>query len=174
MPRIFVALQVSGALEKSALEWRKQYAALPVRWLGGKSLHVTIIPPWEESDVRNVTETLKTLEGTTGLFEMVFTRVTYGPKQREPRLIWAEGEAPDQIFALKHGIERVLMKSPETRPFRLHLMLARFAPEEFSKFSVQTIRDRIAWREPVVSFVLMESKLSPAGSEYTVLGEFRL
>ncbi len=175
MPRrIFVALPVSKALEEQVALWRVGYRNLPVRWLTGKNMHVTIIPPWEEEQIEPITDLLETLQGTIGAFALDFERVTYGPNRKEPRLIWAEGETPDQIFTLKHNIERTLSQTPEIRPFRLHMTLARFAQEEFKTFPVQELKDTVAWNEPVNSFVLMESRRSPQGADYEVLSSFRL
>jgi 2'-5' RNA ligase len=100
--------------------------------------------------------------------------VRYGPTLREPRLIWAEGESPDQLFVAKHAIERALSRNAAERPFRLHLTVARFDPARFPKFSEQNIRDAVSWTEEAKTFVLMESHRTPSGADYTVLGEFRL
>ena len=172
--RIFVAIPASKSVQDAVYTWRKQYRNLPVRWIAPKNLHVTVIPPWEEEDIEAVMDALRMAEGAAGPFTLDFTLVRYGPTLREPRLIWAEGEAPDQLFAAKHHIERALTRNPGTKPFRLHLTVARFDPARFPKFSVQDMKDVISWTEEARMFVLMESVLSPSGADYTVLGEFRL
>ena len=172
--RIFLALPISTRTQNEVHEWAKQYRNLPVRWLEGKNLHVTIVPPWEEEDVDAVRELLKPLERSIGPFRSSFERVRFGPNANESRLIWAEGESPDQLFLLKHNAERALMRTPETKPFRLHATLARFRPEEFAKFPVKKLDDRVAWKEEFSSFVLMESHLASQGVDYEVLETFPL
>jgi 2'-5' RNA ligase len=172
--RIFVALPMSSAITQAVAEWRAEHGSLPVHWVDGKNLHMTIVPPWNEEDADRAADILRTIEGSIGGFNAKFTRVTYGPTQRKPRLIWASGESPDQLFILKHSAERTLGRVPETRPFRMHVTVARFRPEEFANFPVQKLSEEISWKESFSSFVLMESHLTPAGTTYEVLAEFPL
>ncbi|MEY4731089.1 MAG: hypothetical protein RL681_35 [Candidatus Parcubacteria bacterium] len=172
--RLFVAIPASKGIHDAVYAWRKQYRNLPVRWVAPKNLHVTVIPPWEEEDIDAVLDVLRMAEGSIGPFTMNYTLVRYGPTLREPRLIWAEGEAPDQLFTAKHTIERALTRNADKKPFRLHMTVARFDPARFPKFSAQNINDAVLWTEEARTFVLMESILSPSGADYSVLGEFRL
>lgn len=172
--RVFVAIPASKSIQDAVHEWRRAYRNLPVRWVAPKNLHVTIVPPWEEDDVDAVLDALRMAEGGVGLFALQYSLVRYGPTLREPRLIWAEGEAPDQLFVAKHAIERALSRNAGERPFRLHMTVARFDPARFPKFSVQDMKDAVSWAEEAKTFTLMESVRSPSGADYTVLGEFRL
>lgn len=172
--RVFVALPISKGVQDAVYAWRKQYRNLPVRWITPKNLHVTVVPPWEEDNIDAVLDVLRMAEGAAGQLALDFTLVRYGPTLKEPRLIWAEGEAPDQLFAAKHHIERALTRNPGEKPYRLHMTVARFDPARFPKFSVQDMKDTVSWTEEAKTFVLMESRQTPSGSDYTVLGEFRL
>ena len=172
--RIFVAIPVSKLLQETILLWEEQYANLPVRWLSEKNLHVTLIPPWYEERVDAVCLKLQAFRGMRASFGMEFTRVRFGPDEKNPRLIWAEGEVPRELLSLKDGIEEALGQHGEMRPFRLHLTLARFRPETFSSFPTKKLDERVEWRERPASFVLMESHLSPHGADYEVLKEITL
>lgn len=168
--RIFVAVGIGEPLQKEIFSWAGQYQKLPVRWLSGKNLHITLVPPWYEEDVEKVKSVLRRVHGTAH-FEIVFTRVSFGPDPRRPRLIWAEGEVPPELAELKKNVEIALHIAPEKRPFRLHLTLARFREEDFPRFAVKKLDERVGWRDAVRSFVLMESHLSQAGADYEVLEE---
>lgn len=170
--RIFVALLISEYLQEEARAFQKKYTCLPVRWLAGKNLHVTLVPPWYEDDTESVIEKLKTCEGSTGAFDVSFFAVTYGPTLREPRLLWAEGETPKQLCVLKECAEHCLGMKPEKRLFKLHLTLARFRPETFSSFPIKTLDEKISWRQTSDSFVLMESHLSRTGADYETIASF--
>lgn len=173
--RVFVAIGVSPKLQETIVEWEKNYQKLPVRWLAPKNLHITLIPPWYEENVEGVAKSLSFLEGKPGSFEMEFDKVTYGPDPRRPRLIWAEGKAPEKIVRLKSELEKMLTKEPEQRPFiRLHLTIARFRPEYFVNFPIKTLDEKVFWQDTVTSFVLMESHLSRSGADYEVLTEKKL
>lgn len=172
--RIFIALKISEELRSAITECEKAWADLPVRWLQGKNLHVTIIPPWYVQDAQPVIDLLKTMEGRTGTVEMAFEKVRPGPDPRNPRLIWAEGPTPPRLPKLKTGLEQLLKFRHEKRPFLLHLTLARLKPENFKKFPDKKFQETVDWKGEAAAFVLMESKLSPSGADYHVLAEFKL
>lgn len=170
--RLFVALLISKTLQEEILRSEMAYVKLPVRWLTGKNLHVTLIPPWHAADDTETRELLAEMERVPEPLALSFHRVTFGPDPHAPRLIWAEGNAPPELLALKTAIETALGVKPEYRPFRLHLTLARFREEDFSSFPVRELDERVAWRDTVRSFVLMESHLTRGGADYEILAEF--
>ncbi len=178
--RIFLAVLASGELARSADEFSRKYSRLPVRWLKSHNLHFTLVPPWYAEDVNTAITLLGRLDrlpAQTGLpdpFDIFLNRVSFGPSPREPRLIWAEGQAPKPMADLKSALERCLGQRPESRPVRLHLTLARFRPENFQGFPVKQIDEQVSWRMTVDSFALLESHLSQSGAEYELLKEFRL
>lgn len=185
MKRIFIALPITKEPE---IDWPlKLREEKFIRWIKPKNLHITLVPPWYVADSRMeaqldrepeslplVAQRLKSLEGKLTSFEMRFDRVRFGPDPKKPRLIWAEGETPQQLWELKTEIEKRLEREPEDRPFRLHVTLARFRAEDFSHFPVKELDKEIEWSEQVKAFVLMESRLSPKGAEYKVLEKVRL
>lgn len=172
--RIFIALKISEELQALIMKREAEWDNLPVRWLKGKNLHITVIPPWYVQDIQPVINLLKTLEGATGKIEMQFNTVCLGPDPRSPRLIWTEGGPPGQLPFLKKKLERLLKLKPEKRPFLLHLTLARFKPENFKDFADKKFRETVDWKDTATSLVLMESKLSPSGADYDVLAEIKL
>jgi 2'-5' RNA ligase len=187
--RLFVAIKISEELQEEILEWEKSWLSRfpegnrgssmtkssgPVRWVAGKNLHITLIPPWEEENIAGVGAILKTLEEKIGPFEMVLEKVEFGPHFDNPRLIWAEGKAPKEIQDLKIKVENVLGRKPDSRPFKLHLTLARFNSRDFVRFPIKNLDEEVFWKQEVKSIVLMESQLLPEGAEYEVLEEIRL
>lgn len=167
--RLFVAVPISENLQNEILEWEKSHQNLPVRWLKGKNLHITLIPPWEEENIEKIRATLKTFENKIGRFGIEFDKMEYGPHGREPRLIWAEGKPPKILLDLKGKLELLLGRKSDFRPWLMHLTLARFRPETFSSFTVKRLNEKVYWPEQVNSIVLMESHLLPDGSDYEVL-----
>ncbi|MEK7122663.1 MAG: RNA 2',3'-cyclic phosphodiesterase [Patescibacteria group bacterium] len=170
--RIFVALPIEKKLQDEILAWEEQFTKLSVRWLTGKNLHVTLVPPWYTEDVEEVCEKLTTCEGSIDECDIAFTRVSYGATPREPRLILTEGETPLQLTALKQRIENALAAEPEKRSYKLHLTLARFRPETFPSFPIQKLDEHVAWHQACTRFVLMESHLSRSGADYEILTSF--
>lgn len=172
--RVFVALPISPALQNEIIAWERRFQNLPVRWLRGKNLHITLVPPWETDDIGEVVTLLKGLNFNAGKIKLECNRVSFGPNRREPRLIWAEGGTVDQLSVIRSQLYETLKFPPESRSFKLHLTLARFRPEKFSAFPMQTLDETVDWRDTATSFVLMESHLLPSGAEYEVLASFSL
>ncbi|MFA4872803.1 MAG: 2'-5' RNA ligase family protein [Patescibacteria group bacterium] len=183
--RVFVALPISPALQSEIIAWEQQFPGLPVRWLKGKNLHITLVPPWETDDTDKITTLLNCLNNAGGRIELIFDRVTFGPNLREPRLIWAEGSTPPLIVKLKAQLEQTLAlpqsqrtsatsprMSAKERVFLLHLTLARFRPEQFHSLPVKTFNETVDWQDTASTFVLMESHLLPSGADYEILAKF--
>jgi len=183
--RVFVAIPISEPLQEEILNWENECqkrGACPapfnrkggVRWLAGKNLHLTLVPPWYEETIEDVVSRMQNVGDGLRSFDVTFKRVTYGPNPKRPRLIWAGGETPRQLLELKESVEKTLGVEPEKRPYRLHLTIARFRPENFSQFSIKQLDEKVRWEERVENFVLMESHLSRGGADYEVLKEFLL
>ena len=171
--RIFIALPISEKLQQVILDWEKNFAGLPVRWLAGKNLHITLVPPWYEENLEKVKNILQGVAGF-GEFEISFRRVTFGPDPRRPRLIWTGGEMPEGLLELYKKVHEVLGREKEKRPFQLHLTIARFQPENFSLFPIQKLDEKVDWRDRVDRVVLFESRLSREGADYKVITEATL
>lgn len=175
MKRIFIAIGASEELQRKIKTWREKSSLKGPRWLEGKNLHITLIPPWyeDEAGLERIKKLLLDFEMPKS-FEAHFQKITYGPDLKRPRLIWLEGEAPRELVELKNNLEKILDKRPEKRPLKLHLTIARFRPENFSSFSIKKLDEKINWREKISSVVLMESKLSSAGADYEIIFEKKL
>lgn len=172
--RIFIAIPISKKLQKEVKKYREFYPDLKIRWLEGKNLHITLIPPWEEKNVEKVKAVLRPLENKFSQFEIEFKSVFFGPNQYNPRLIWATGKAPEQIVKLKKDLESALKMPSGKNEFLLHLTLSRFRPEDFRNFSVKKINDEINWQDTANEFVIMRSHLSRSGADYEILKRFKL
>ncbi|MCL5666586.1 MAG: RNA 2',3'-cyclic phosphodiesterase [Patescibacteria group bacterium] len=177
--RVFVAIPISKELQGGILEWVTNFQ-FPIsnfqpRWLQGKNLHVTLVPPWQTREWKAESEKLRAVKGAP--FKIRFNQISLGPNPREPRLIWAGGPTPQELPILKSNIEKALGKQPEDRKFRMHITLARMRTADksadYNPLSNQ-LPQTVGWEEEVKSFVLMESHLSPKGADYEVLEEYGL
>jgi len=172
--RIFIAIPISEKLQKKIANYRDFYHGLPVRWLEGKNLHITLVPPWEEDDIDKVDKILKPLENKFGKIEIGFKNISFGPNPRNSRLIWATGKTPQKIIELKKSLEQVLNKPSKRKDFLLHLTIARFRPEDFKNFPIKKIDDKMNWQDIAEEFVIMQSHLSRQGADYEILKRYRL
>jgi 2'-5' RNA ligase len=196
MKRVFVGIPILEELQREILEWKEKYKNYitpqpplilrgGVRWIEPKNLHVTLVPPWPSSAWQVESNKLSAFAKATAdekvikfaPFEISFDKITFGPNQREPRIIWAEGQAGEEIKKLKKLIEIALGGDVDVslgRAFYQHLTLARFWAEDFDRFPIKSLNEKVDWRQTVKSFVLYESHLSPQGADYEVLEDFEL
>ncbi len=162
--RIFIGIPLPRDLADTIVTWRQ----LSGRSVASKNLHITLVPPWQETDADSVTTLLKGIRGQA--FPIRLVRVRPGPDFNRPRLIWVEGQAPEEVKSLKLKVESVLQIQPEQRPFRLHVTLSRLRAEDKPDFTEVAVD----WSFEANEFVLFESRLSPAGADYEVLSRFSL
>lgn len=184
MKRLFVAIKISEKLQAEIAKWKQGFPDLPVRWLLAENLHITLVPPWQETDIFKVKDDLKKIQNQIKPFEINFNKVSFGPKERDPRLIWATGQAPGEIIKLERAVLEALSQSQANkRPFTLHLTLARldklarlarFKPWQLSGFKNKNLDEKINWQDQVEGIELIESVLLPQGAKYITLGKIKL
>ena len=170
--RVFIAVGITEKLQAEILEWEKDWQVLPVRWQSGKNLHITLIPPWYESDVDAVMRLLKNSSGRLAPFEIEFSRVRFGPHPETPWLIWAEGEPTKEILALKQMVEKATgHKNTFPEPWKMHITIAKFKEEALHLFPIKKLDQAVSWKQEVNHVHLMESHEDASGTDYTLLEE---
>ncbi len=174
MSRVFVGIPLSPALQEAVSRWKDSHRRFPVRWLAPKNLHVTLVPPWEETNIPLALRDLSALAGKITPFSIRFTRIALGPSPGGPELIWAEGISPSEIVTLAKLAHDALGIPAPGRPFKLHATLARFNADDFRKFPVRKLNEPVAWEMLVDRVVLFESHLGPRGADYQILGAVRV
>lgn len=173
--RIFVGIKASNSLLKEIKFWRVKYEKkLKVRWIADKNLHLTLIPPWYEKDIKQVKTILNNMTIELEPFTIQYIKVSFGPSKSHPRLIWATGKSSKRSIHLKILLEKKLEKTKEKRQFKPHLTIARFREKDFSGFPIKELNEKVNWIQKVNSFILFESKLSRKGAEYQVLEKIKL
>jgi len=172
--RVFLALLLSEEGKAFLRQWTEKYIDLPVRWIAGKDLHVTLVPPFYigEQELEHAIALLQNIEFNAS-FKGVFRCITLGPDPSQPRLIWAEGEYDAHIDALTEKLAQVFSQE-QGRQFRLHITLARFNNDQYKAFPVKKIDEEIFWEEYFDGIALMESSLGPSGSNYIILAKRNL
>jgi 2'-5' RNA ligase len=170
--RLFIGIKVSPKIEELAQSWQENKQDWPVRWLKPANLHLTLVPPFYQDSVEAVAGRLAQIEKPAWPVRLPFYEISYGPRPGGERLIWATARASPELENLKIEMERKLDLKSERRNFLVHLTLARFRPEDFARFKVKKLAERIDWLEEVNGFAIFESVLTPAGAEYRILKSF--
>jgi 2'-5' RNA ligase len=174
--RIFIAIPASEDFRKRAMKFSLDHNEdLPVRWLAGRNLHITLVPPIEAEpqEIEKLKVQLKTISELKP-FEVHFNTIDFGPDNDEPRLIWTKGEAPTELYQLKDKIDNAIGYRPDRTNFIMHITLARFSAKNFKPEWRDKLQTSIHGTMLVDKFVVMEVKDTNGIREYPILEEFLL
>ncbi|HWR00396.1 MAG TPA: 2'-5' RNA ligase family protein [Chlorobaculum sp.] len=168
--RVFIGMSAGRELVEAAGAFRRAHEGLQVRWVRPENLHLTLVPPWECRDVDPVCCALEHAVAGQASVEVLFDKVSFGPDQRRPRLIWATGVPPvalSELSWLLQGLPGV--EEEHRRRFLLHLTLARFNSSDLRAMASKKLRETVEWRGLPDAVCLYESILRPGGAEYVEL-----
>ena len=122
--RVFVGLKVAPDIARELAALAQPLPRFAVRQVAAADIHLTLVPPWEEPEPPAAIETLRRVAAKHRAFELTFRHAGYGPQPRQPRLLWAECAATDELLALQAALLQAYGRENE-RPFRPHVTLAR-------------------------------------------------
>jgi 2'-5' RNA ligase len=122
--RIFIGLKMAPEIAEQLALLARTIERVPVRFVPAGDIHLTLVPPWNETSVPEAVGKLRmALEGFA-CFPLAFERLCYGPEPRRPRLLWVECAPNAEIAALRNALLGAFDQTNE-RPFRPHVTLAR-------------------------------------------------
>ncbi len=193
--RLFIALDIPDAIRDRIARFVEGVSgfAPDARWANPESLHVTLkfIGEQPDSAVEQIKQGLSAIESSAP--EIHFRSYGFFPTAKSARVFWIGMEATPQLTALAAAIDdkiATLGVPKEDRVFSPHLTLVRGAggsgsPRRNKKDAPNRIFQRLQEKLPALptpefgtmtprSFFLYQSQLSPKGSKYTKLAEFRL
>lgn len=177
--RCFVAIHLSPEAQAYVLELiaslSRRLEGAPVRWVGADNIHLTLrfMGHVKDSDVPAIESSLAAVAQSAPPFTLATGSFGGFPSLRSPSVLWVGlgGDIP-ALTGLQTAVEGAVAPfSPheEKRRFSPHITIARCkGPVSVGPVPVR----EIAWQ--VESFELMQSRLSPKGSRYEVLGSFPL
>jgi 2'-5' RNA ligase len=184
--RLFVALEIPAAVRdnlaaqvKELRDLSAQLADKRPRWLRPENLHVTLkfIGEVSPAKLESIRDALAAIHSDAPV-HLQFRGLGFFPNEQYPRILWAGIEASASLPPLAANIDSALETqgvAREKRAFTPHLTLARFEPPGMHEKLRAMIR-RNSGREfgslQAREFHLIESKLKPAGAEYTSLASF--
>jgi RNA 2',3'-cyclic 3'-phosphodiesterase len=184
--RLFVALQIPDSI-------RNGYAALiddlrcfdakaapkKPKWVRSENLHVTLkfIGHTDSGKLDSIRAALAKVRSRQEV-HLHFRNIGFFPSPKRPRVIWGGMESSENLAALAQAIDQQIAAvgfPAEERAFTPHLTLARLdppgiAPELGAAIERRATHDFGELRTS--QFHLIESKLKPAGAEYTTLQSF--
>ena len=184
--RLFIAVELPGELRNVLKDVQQELRPLVpgARWTRPESMHITVkfLGSVPSSSLEDLLHTLGDAVFGHPSSELTLDSLGGAPGLKRPRVIWLEGAAPVDLLQLKARIDsrfQTLGFTPETRPFRPHVTLARLDPRRFqppappvlSDTSTEQLRGRPL---SVSTLAVMESIPQKGGVRYEVLRHFRL
>ena len=182
---IHIPAEVRERMRTAQVELERTIPQSAVRWTPFEQLHLTLefLGNVATADLPPLESALKQVATTHRPFELSAGRVGAFSSIRNPRVIWVgiEGET-DAVKALQSDVKgsvRSFVAEQETRAYRPHVTLGRVRP--LKGRDLRQVSDALAaateqsfgsWR--VDEFALMQSKLSPHGSQHSTLATFPL
>ncbi len=170
--RVFVGLKIAPEIASQLAQLAATLEQSSVRPVVPTDIHLTLVPPWNETSIPDAIEKLGRIAGTFGAFQLIFQHAGYGPQPRRPRLLWADCAATDEIAALRAALLQAYGQTDE-RPFQPHVTLARIRGDGVAIARKHPIDRPLSLSQRVESIELFQSP--PAGgSGYQVLASLRL
>ena len=189
--RLFIALDIDADIGARITDFRNQMRQLApdVRWVEPESFHVTLQFLGETKKLAEIQSALRRAKGLP--ITLAFHDAGFFPTPKSPRVFWVGIESDQNLRELATSIADVLRPLGFERdkgPFKPHLTLARAGSGrprplagERSAPGLQRVRARVEALRPLEfgtmtarEFCLYESKLSPAGAQYTRLARYPL
>ena len=170
--RVFVALRTAPDIAAALAEMARVLERFSVRLIAPADIHLTLVPPWNETDIPAAVERLRGVAEQARPFPLTFKHLNYGPHARRPRLLWAECGESEELSALHTALLAAFGQSEE-RPFRPHVTVVRIRGNGAAVARRQPIDRELALEQPVETVELMQSP--PAGERgYRVLASLKL
>jgi 2'-5' RNA ligase len=179
--RTFIAVDLGKPLRDRLASMQEQLArgGAEVKWVEAENLHVTLLFLGEvdEREIPAVCRAVGEACGRLDRFELSLETVGCFPNPRRPRIVWAGvGAGGPELVALHDTLEAPLLElgcyRREERQFTPHVTLGRVRDERSAGVLAAALAERAAWRGGEVEVrevLVMSSRLTPQGPQYTVL-----
>lgn len=187
--RAFVAVHLPAPIREKLHATQKELeSAIPedaVRWAPFEQLHLTLefLGKVAIERLSDLETALRGVAASHQTLKLSCEAVGAFPSVRNPRVIWAgiKGDL-EALLALQSDVHKAVQPwaaEEETRAYRPHVTLGRVRPinrRELRKVSdaIAAVTERAFGSWKVDEFALMQSKLSPHGSQHSTLATFPL
>ena len=170
--RVFVALRVASKIANELAQMARELERFAVRLITPTDIHLTLVPPWNETSIPAAIEKLRGVADKAAPFTLAFEHLGYGPQPRRPHLLWADCAENEKLTAL-HSALLLAFGQSEERPFRPHVTVARIRGKGGVLARKHPIDRALAFSQRVESVELMQSP--PAGETgYRMLVSLKL
>lgn len=173
--RLFLAIAVPEEVREALARFLRKHRKLAVRWVPAENFHATVLflGPTDEERISELRKAVAGILLKGPPREGVrFTYVDWGPPKGQTRMIWLYGEGSSSWQSFKDALRRDLAgrglyRGTDEWPFLPHVTVARMEPRPRSGLpAIATLLEAQFFPEELL---VMESRLSPRGPNYSVL-----
>ena len=170
--RIFVGLKVAADIADQLATMAAELKETPARLVARSDIHLTLVPPWQESSTEQAVERLRDVARLFLSLFLKFEHLGYGPHPRRPRLLWADCAATGELATLRNAL-LLAFEQRDDRPFRPHVTLARIRDAQPSFARRHPIDRDLNFTQAVTTVELFQSP-PPGATGYRVLASVEL
>jgi 2'-5' RNA ligase len=183
--RTFIAVDLDKAVRNRtiALQETLMETGTEVKWVEPENLHVSLLFLGEVED-RQVVDVCRVVEEVAKehpSFLMSVETAGCFPNPRRPRVLWVGvGEGTQSLCAIHDALETPLLElgyRREERKYSPHITLGRVKSDRPTMKLASALAQHAGWKGgdiQVRELLVMGSKLTPQGPEYTVLSRAKL
>ncbi len=147
----------------------------PVKWTKKYNLHITLffVGYVELEQLTQVFEAVERIVSKHDTFKIDLKDISYGPKEKSPKMIWVSGENSPELGKIQGELEKELLevRKPDNT-FTPHITLGRIIQWQFNRIEPEErpeVSKDISLSFNVGSIDIMESELKKGGAQYTIL-----
>jgi 2'-5' RNA ligase len=170
--RVFVGVMIAPEIAQELAAMAKPLASESVRLVADSDIHLTLVPPWNETDTAGAAGKLREAVYGSGCFLLSFKSPRYGPTLRHPHLLWAECDVSHELIELRRSLLAAFGQL-DRRPFRPHVTLARIPKGGRAIARKNPLDQTLSFSQHVASVELFESPPKGPGG-YQVLASLPL
>lgn len=181
--RIFISIALPKNIQEKFVSYQDEISNsfinfndfCPVKWTKKHNLHITLffVGYVELDELVSIFEIVENIAKNHERFKIDLKDISYGPKEKSPKMIWVNGEKSPELGRLQSELEKELLnvRKPDNN-FTPHITLGRIIQWQFNKIDLEErpeISKDVFLSFPVDSIEIMESELKKGGAHYTVL-----
>lgn len=179
--KIFIAINLPEGIKKKLVFSQEKISRsfndfCPIKWTRKNNLHITLffIGYVDINDLVDVFNKVENIAKKFNPFSVSMERISYGPKENNPKMVWVEGKKSLEMAKMNKDLEKIILESKgERNEFIPHITLGRIIQWQFRKIEPEEnpdISEDISMSFIAESLDIMES----VKGQYVVLKTIKL
>jgi 2'-5' RNA ligase len=170
--RVFVGIKIAPEVADELAQLAQRLERFPTRFVPSTDIHLTLVPPWDETSIQDAIEQLREALNRSAPFMLTFPRLAYWPDRRHPRLLCAECAPTPEIRSLQSALLQAIGQT-EDKPFEPHVTLARMQRGGIAAAGENELQRNLSLAHSINSVELFQSG-TQVGKGYQVLASLPL